>query len=246
MIEGPVEAPLDFDTGHAELQSHALAGRVEEAQAAAESLPRGGSGAIVRRPSQRTSGLWPSSVRRMAVSEAALRETRYGLVYDTDGWFVLNARESRWRDYGPLGAACDFEGKRPFKQLGHQPQRAPARRADVDVPPRESAGRASSCSPGECLLIVEGEERPLRHLGLLPLPGRDGACDPRRRRRPGGAFSPSVRAADGRESCTLGRPARGRARRRGREGDDEVGRGVRRGSRRPQALALPRGLAALA
>ena len=47
-----------------------------------------------------------------------MRVTKYGCVYDGDGWFVLNARETRWRDYGPLGAACDFEGKRPFKQLG--------------------------------------------------------------------------------------------------------------------------------
>ena len=54
----------------------------------------------------------------MAVQEAALRTTKYGLVYEGDGWFVLNARESRWRDYGRLGAACNFEGKRPFKQLG--------------------------------------------------------------------------------------------------------------------------------
>ena len=54
----------------------------------------------------------------MAVPEAGLRATKYGLVPDGEGWFVLNARENRWRDYGPLGAACDFEGKRPFKQLG--------------------------------------------------------------------------------------------------------------------------------
>jgi hypothetical protein len=39
-------------------------------------------------------------------------------VADVDGWFVLNARDSRWRDYGPLGAACNFEGKRAFRQLG--------------------------------------------------------------------------------------------------------------------------------
>jgi hypothetical protein len=37
-IEGPVEAPLDFDAGHAEVQRHALAGRVEEAQKAAEAF----------------------------------------------------------------------------------------------------------------------------------------------------------------------------------------------------------------
>jgi hypothetical protein len=37
-IDGPVPAPLDFDTGHAELQRHALAGRVEESFAAAEAF----------------------------------------------------------------------------------------------------------------------------------------------------------------------------------------------------------------
>ena len=50
--------------------------------------------------------------------EAPLRETKFGLVADVDGWFVVNARDSRWRDYAPLEAACDFEGKRPFRQLG--------------------------------------------------------------------------------------------------------------------------------
>ena len=50
--------------------------------------------------------------------EAPLRETKFGLVADVDGWFVLNARDSRWRDYSPLGVACDFEGKRPFRQFG--------------------------------------------------------------------------------------------------------------------------------
>jgi hypothetical protein len=37
-IDGPVPPPLDFDTGHAELQGNALAGRVEETFAAAEAF----------------------------------------------------------------------------------------------------------------------------------------------------------------------------------------------------------------
>ena len=48
----------------------------------------------------------------MTVPEAARRETRYGLVYEGEGWFVLNARETRWRDTGRLGLFCNFEGKR--------------------------------------------------------------------------------------------------------------------------------------
>ena len=55
---------------------------------------------------------------RILVPEAPLRRTKFGLVPESDGWFVLNALQTRWRDYGQLGAACDFEGKRPFKQLG--------------------------------------------------------------------------------------------------------------------------------
>jgi hypothetical protein len=44
--------------------------------------------------------------------------SRNGLVVDGEGWFVVNAHASRWRDEGPLGAYCTFEGKRRFPQLG--------------------------------------------------------------------------------------------------------------------------------
>ncbi len=52
------------------------------------------------------------------MAEATPRSTKFGLVYDGDGWFVLNARETRWRDTGPLGFFSNFEGKRPFRQVG--------------------------------------------------------------------------------------------------------------------------------
>ena len=44
--------------------------------------------------------------------------SRNGLVSDGPGWFVVNARDARWRETGPLGAYCTFEGKRPFPELG--------------------------------------------------------------------------------------------------------------------------------
>ena len=97
----------------------------------------------------------------MTVPEASRRETRFGPVRENDGWFVINARETRWRDYGPLGAVCDFEGKRPFRQLGIN--------LNVLLPGepmsmyhRESHQEGFLVLAGECLLIVEGEERPLR------------------------------------------------------------------------------------
>jgi uncharacterized cupin superfamily protein len=95
------------------------------------------------------------------VPEAPLRTTKYGLVTDGDGWFVVNAREARWRDTGPLGTYCDFEGKRRFPQLGInlnvlEPGQPMA------MYHRENAQEAFLVLAGECLLIVEGEERPLK------------------------------------------------------------------------------------
>lgn len=84
--------------------------------------------------------------------------SKNGLVVDDDGWFVLNARESRWRDEGPLGSYCTFEGKRRFPQLGInitvlEPGEAMA------MYHRENAQEGFLVLAGECVLIVEDEER---------------------------------------------------------------------------------------
>lgn len=102
--------------------------------------------------------------------EAPLRRTKYGLVYDGDGWFVLNARETRWRDTGPLGKYCDFEGKRPFKGFGInlnvlQPGEP------MSMYHRENAQEGFLVLAGECLLLVEGEERQLRTWDFFHCPG---------------------------------------------------------------------------
>jgi uncharacterized cupin superfamily protein len=103
------------------------------------------------------------------VPEAPLRETKFGLVADVDGWFVVNAREARWRDSGPFGRYCDFEGKRPFRQLG----------VNISVlEPGQSLGYYHSENAqedflvlsGECLLVVEDEERHLRAWDFVHCP----------------------------------------------------------------------------
>jgi uncharacterized cupin superfamily protein len=102
--------------------------------------------------------------------EAPLRQTKFGLVADVDGWFVLNARESRWRDYGPLGKGCDFEGKRPFRQLGvNLNVLAPGE--SLGLYHRESRQEGFLVLTGECLLIVEGETRTLRAWDFFHCPG---------------------------------------------------------------------------
>jgi uncharacterized cupin superfamily protein len=104
------------------------------------------------------------------LAEALHRVTRYGLVPEGDGWFVLNAKDTRWRDYGPLGAACDFEGKRPFKQLGiNLNVLYPGE--PMSMYHRENNQEAFLVLVGECLLIVEGEERPLKAWDFFHCPG---------------------------------------------------------------------------
>jgi quercetin dioxygenase-like cupin family protein len=87
--------------------------------------------------------------------------SKNGLVTDGEGWFVVNARESRWRDEGPLGRYCTFEGKRRFPQLGININVLEPGEA-MGMVHRERAQEAFLVLAGECLLIVEGQERPLK------------------------------------------------------------------------------------
>jgi uncharacterized cupin superfamily protein len=106
----------------------------------------------------------------MAVPEAPRRRTKYGVVADGDGWFVLNARETRWRDYGPLGAACTFEGKRPFKQLGINLNiLSPGE--PMSMYHRENNQEGFLVLSGQCLLIVEGQKRSLKAWDFFHCPG---------------------------------------------------------------------------
>jgi uncharacterized cupin superfamily protein len=95
------------------------------------------------------------------VEEAPLRQATHGLTPEGDGWFVVNARDARWREWDGFGVYCQFEGKRSFPQLG----------INVSVlEPGESLGlyhaepRAQEdflVVAGRCLLLVEEQEREL-------------------------------------------------------------------------------------
>jgi quercetin dioxygenase-like cupin family protein len=86
--------------------------------------------------------------------------SKNGLVVDGEGWFVVNARESRWRDEGPLGSYCTFEGKRRFPHFGINISfLEPGER--IGMYHREDGQEAFLVLAGECTLIVEGKERRL-------------------------------------------------------------------------------------
>jgi uncharacterized cupin superfamily protein len=96
--------------------------------------------------------------------------SKNGLVVDGAGWFILNARESRWRNEGPLGSYCTFEGKRRFPQLGINVSVLEPGEA-MGMYHRENAQEGFLVVAGECLLIVEEQERKLRAWDYVHCPG---------------------------------------------------------------------------
>jgi quercetin dioxygenase-like cupin family protein len=95
------------------------------------------------------------------VPQAPVRKSKNGLVVDGDGWFVLNARESRWKDEGPLGSYCTFEGKRRFPHFGiNITVLEPGER--MGMYHRENGQEAFLVLAGDCTLIVEGKTRRLQ------------------------------------------------------------------------------------
>lgn len=103
------------------------------------------------------------------VPEAPLEQTENGLVPKSDGWFVLNAHESRWLHAPERSAICDFEGDTDFAQLGIN-----LTVLEPGVPMAMYHWEADQedflVLSGDGLLIVEGEERPLRQWDLVHCP----------------------------------------------------------------------------
>jgi len=102
--------------------------------------------------------------------EAPLRTSKNGLVVNGEGWFIVNARESRWKDEGPLGACCNFEGKRRFPRLGINISVLEPGEA-MGMYHRENAQEGFLVLAGDCLLIVEEQERRLTAWDFFHCPG---------------------------------------------------------------------------
>jgi uncharacterized cupin superfamily protein len=109
------------------------------------------------------------------VTEARLEETEAGLVPATAGWFVMNARDARWRDQPgrghslPLTGADEYEAETFFPMLG-MAIRVVNPGEPTDTYHWETEQEDFLVLSGEALLLVEGEERPLRQWDLLHCP----------------------------------------------------------------------------
>jgi uncharacterized cupin superfamily protein len=103
------------------------------------------------------------------VPEAPLETTEHGLVAKGDGWFVLNARDARWRLSEGRGPYCSFEGEPKFSQVGIRLfTLAPGE--PMAMYHWEADQEDFLVLAGEALLIVEGEERPLRQWDFVHCP----------------------------------------------------------------------------
>ena len=105
------------------------------------------------------------------VPEAPLEQTEAGLVPKSAGWFVVNAKESRWLEHPTFGSGTTFEGEGEagFKEIGvNIGVMDPGQPACMYH--RENQQEDFLVLFGECLLIVEGQERPLKAWDFVHCP----------------------------------------------------------------------------
>ena len=123
------------------------------------------------------------------IPEAKLDKTETGHVPATAGWFVLNARDARWNDRTGRHSVS-FTGKTEwdadtlFPMLGVQLAVIEPGEPN-SIYHWETEAEAFFVISGEALLVVEGQERPLRQWDFVHLPPKtehvivgagDGPC----------------------------------------------------------------------
>jgi len=104
------------------------------------------------------------------VDEARVEQRGSGLAPASDGWFVVNVRDASWLTHDVFGSDCGFESDvAEFAELGI--------RLQVLLPGqpnglyhREDTQEDFLVLAGECLLLVENEERRLRAWDFVHCP----------------------------------------------------------------------------
>jgi uncharacterized cupin superfamily protein len=108
----------------------------------------------------------------LTVPESKLEATEYGLKPVGEGWFVLNARDAPWWERGGRGVLCEFEAfsnGQDFHQLGiNLTILGPGE--PMSMYHRENDQEDFLVLDGDALLVVEGEERPLRQWDFVHCP----------------------------------------------------------------------------
>jgi uncharacterized cupin superfamily protein len=108
------------------------------------------------------------------VPEAPLEETETGLVPAGAGWFVLNARDARW-NHRPGRRSVSLTGKTEWEADTYFPMLGVNLAVLEPGEPNsmyhwETEAEAFLVLSGEALLVVEGQERPLRQWDFVHCP----------------------------------------------------------------------------
>jgi uncharacterized cupin superfamily protein len=104
------------------------------------------------------------------MNEARLEDSGSGLAPTEEGWFVVNVRDATWLNSDDFGSGCIFDSHDArFEQVGIN--------ISVVMPGEpnclyhsESQQEAFLVLSGECKLLVEGAERPLRQWDFVHCP----------------------------------------------------------------------------
>jgi uncharacterized cupin superfamily protein len=105
------------------------------------------------------------------MDEATLVKTEAGLKPEGPGWFVVNAHDAAWGRNDQFGEWVDFEGKgeAKFSQYGVNINVLAPGQANCYYH-RENAQEDFLVLRGECLLLIEEQERPLKAWDFVHCP----------------------------------------------------------------------------
>jgi uncharacterized cupin superfamily protein len=111
------------------------------------------------------------------VPEAELTDKGVGLIPETVGWFVLNARDARWSDKPGQGFSVSLTGRDEYEAETFFPMLGMsirvARKGDVTTTYHwETEQENFLVLAGEGLAIIEGVERPLKQWDFVHCPPR--------------------------------------------------------------------------
>ena len=104
------------------------------------------------------------------VSEARLEETGSGLAPASDGWFVVNVRDTQWMTSDHFGSGCVFESREhSFPEFGINLAVLQPGQPNC-LYHAESQQEAFLVLAGECRLLINGEERALKAWDFVHCP----------------------------------------------------------------------------
>ena len=109
------------------------------------------------------------------MAEAPLEDNGSGLAPADEGWFVVNVRDAEWLtseggEKKPSGSECSFESrKNEFTQVGVRLHVLPPDEPN-GLYHREDKQEDFLVLAGECVLLVEGEERRLQAWDFVHCP----------------------------------------------------------------------------